>query len=150
MVNEQPLRPARPTPGYAVFVGLVALVALAIGYALGYASRGAGTSTGASTQATTAASAAPTPAPTPIALSGQGSKVLPVDLQAGRYKVSWTAQGHDNFIVTVLGDNQIHVVNEIPPDPSSGETVLSVKDAATYQLQVQAATLNWTITLTRL
>jgi hypothetical protein len=50
----------------------------------------------------------------------------------------------------VHGSSDLHLVNEIPPNPPSGETFLKVDDAGTYQLQVQASTLTWTITLTPL
>lgn len=147
-MNEQPLRAAGPGVGRALLTAVGAIVLLLVGVVLGRAS--AQPASTPATSATTATSAAPTAAPTPQALSGTGSKVVPVTLAAGRYKLAWTAQGSDNFIVKLLGQNTVGVVNEIPPNPTSGETVLSVQDSGNYQMQVEASTLTWTITLTPL
>lgn len=170
MDNEQPRRRGiyrwdgtafRPAAGrVALFVGSALLVGLFIGCAIGLAAATPSTRTVSTTTGTAAPSSSavptprptrsPTPAPTPIALSGQGSKVLTVALAAGRYKVSWSAQGNDNFIVKAHGAGDLVLVNEIPPNPSSGETLLTVQDTGSYTLEVQAATLTWSMTLERL
>ena len=100
-------------------IGLVVLVLLftAIGVC-GNGSRGGNTTT---------PSDSPSPAgPSPVAVhfSGKGSKVIsPVQLEAARYRVTWTARGGtDNFIVTLHGQDDTLLVNEIPPKPASGET----------------------------
>lgn len=96
--------------------------------------------------------ATPTPKPAPIALSGTGSKVIDsVVLNAGSYRVSWTATGgSDNFIVHIHGANGADegLVNEIPPNPSSGEAFFQA-GGGLYVLEVKASTLSWTITFTR-
>lgn len=93
----------------------------------------------------------PNPAPkaAPISLQGQGSKVTdPMYVPAGNYKLAWTAQGHDNFIVHVVwSSGSDGLVNEIPPNPASGETVF-FSGGAEHIFVVDAPTLTWTITLT--
>ena len=153
-------RPAGTGPGAILITIAVGLVAGLVGVGLGRvalpSTPSATTTTSATAAPTAVVTAAPTvaatqtPAPTPQTLSGSGSKVLTVNLAAGRYKVAWTAQGHDNFMLDVLGTRDVSLVNEIPPNPASGETVLTVQDSGSYTVQVQAATLTWTITLTRL
>jgi hypothetical protein len=97
---------------------------------------------------------APTLAPaafSPLTLTGQGSKVTdPFHLPDGTYRVSWSAQGGpDNFIVHVhQGTQEQGLVNEIPPNPSSGEAALTVGDGD-YFLSVEAATLKWSVTFTK-
>lgn len=93
--------------------------------------------------------AAPAPAPTPVVLSGQGSKVLELDLAKGSYRLSWSAQGHDNFAVHLEGSESSLLVNEIPPSPASGETFVRI-GGGHYALDVRASTLTWSITLTPL
>jgi hypothetical protein len=114
----------------------------------------AGVSTSSSRSSpTTGSSVSPQPSPVPrqaLTESGQGSKIITsFHLGQGNYKVSWTAQGHDNFIVHIaLGDQTQYLVNEIPPNPSSGETLFNSPQDADYILQVKASTLSWTITFT--
>lgn len=91
--------------------------------------------------------APPTLAPTPLALSGTGSKVTPpFDLVSGNYRVTWTAQGHDNFIVTIHGAGSAEegLVNEIPPAPASGEALFR-SGGGSYFLDIKASTLTWSI-----
>jgi hypothetical protein len=147
------LRPVGgPSTGRVLLIGAGAVLLLLVGVGLGRSSVQSTTTSTSTATTTPTVAATPTAAPTPQTLSGTGSKVLPIVLAAGRYKVAWTAEGHDNFIVTILGggSNQVHLVNEIPPNPSSGETVLEVHDTGSYTVQVEAATLTWTITLTPL
>lgn len=112
----------------------------------------AGVSTSSShSSPTTGLSVSPRPSPVArqtVTESGQGSKIItPFHLGQGNYKVTWTAQGHDNFIVHIaLGDQTQHLVNEIPPNPSSGETLFYSPQESDYILQVEASTLSWTIT----
>ena len=96
------------------------------------------------------ATSTPTEAPRqPITASGQGSKVLPLALGVGNYRLDWSAQGHDNFIVDIhLGSQDQSLVNEIPPSPSAGQTLFSSPETTDYTLQVKASTLTWTITFT--
>jgi hypothetical protein len=91
----------------------------------------------------------PAPKPAPISIQGQGSRVTdPMYIPTGNYKLAWTAQGHDNFIVHVQWSNGSKgVVNEIPPEPASGETLFT-SGGAEHLFAVDAATLNWSITLT--
>lgn len=91
----------------------------------------------------------PTPQPAPISLKGTGSKVTnPMYIPTGNYKLTWTAKGHDNFIVYIEwdGDHSL-MVNEIAPKPSSGETVF-FSGGAQHLLTIDAATLTWTVKLT--
>ena len=98
----------------------------------------------------------PNPKPEPprseIKLSGQNSTISdPVYLPAGNYKLSWTSQGHDNFIVTLhWGDTgERGLVNEIPPNPAAGE--MAFDSGGGYHIfEVHAANQQWTITLTPL
>ncbi len=108
---------------------------------------GCGSAGAVSGSGTTVASARTAATVAPLTLTGQGSKVLQVDLEAGRYRVDWYAQGHDNFIVIVHAAVDHLLINAIPPDPVAGETYLSVRDTSTYVLEVEAPTLSWTITL---
>jgi hypothetical protein len=91
------------------------------------------------------------PSPKVISLSGRGSKVLsPIHLEASNYRVSWKATGGtDNFQVTLHGapGADTLLVNEIPPNPSSGEAFLNA-GGGDYVLEVKASTLVWTITFT--
>jgi hypothetical protein len=82
----------------------------------------------AATNITSSSTQTPTPtvkpAPTPLVLTGQGSKVTsPFHLDAGNYRVSWTATGEStNLIVHIRAGQQVDgLINEIPPKPSSGE-----------------------------
>jgi hypothetical protein len=101
--------------------------------------------------AVTQAAAAAQAAAAPRTLSGTGSKVTAhFTLLAGGYKVAWVARGTmDNFIVHIhdLKGAEDHLVNEIPPNPSSGEVFFDSPGGEFY-LDVQGATLTWTITLT--
>jgi hypothetical protein len=132
---------------------VIAIGALLVAFVLGAFAGGAGSSrsnaTAPSAQTTTAdtAPASPAPAPTPLALSGTGSKVVGFDLPQGSYKLAWTAQGHDNFIVRLEGAESSGLVNEIPPDPSSGETFVRL-GGGHYNLNVKASTLTWSVTFT--
>ena len=111
-----------------------------------------------STSAPTPNNAAPATAepvrstPTPrqvVSLNGQGSKVLSVTLSTGSYRVDWTAQGHDNFQLTMhLGSQSQNLVNEIPPDPASGQALFEAPQDGAYTLELKASTLTWTITFT--
>jgi hypothetical protein len=100
----------------------------------------------------TAAPVKSTPTPRQVvSLNGQGSKVLPINLEQGSYRVDWTAQGPnpDNFILHIhLGAQDQGVVNQIPPNPASGQTFFESPQADTYNLEVKAATLTWTVTFT--
>src|SRR5260370_3764085 len=84
-----------------------------------------------------------------ISLQGQGSRVTdPIYVPAGNYKLAWTAQGHDNFIVHVVwssGSNGLG--NEIPPDPASGENVF-FSGGREHLFVVHPPTLTWTLSLT--
>jgi hypothetical protein len=92
--------------------------------------------------------------PTPrqvISLNEQGSKVQPVTLEDGSYRVDWTAQGgQDNFILIIHGasNSSQHLVNEVPPNPSSGQTLFQSSGGGTYTLEIKASTLSWAITFT--
>jgi hypothetical protein len=128
-------------------------VALVIGVGIGRAIGTTSTTTASTVPSAVPSavqSAIPAPVPTPIELSGQGSEVPTVHLIPGRYKVSWTAQGHDNFIVILHEAQDVHLVNQVPPDPASGEAFLPVSNSGDYPLEVQAATLTWTLTFTRI
>jgi hypothetical protein len=130
-------------------VGIIALI-IFIPFCAGLA--GISTNSSNSSQ-TTSSSTSPGPSPVPrhvVTESGQGSKIItPFHLGQGNYKVTWTAQGHDNFIVHInLGDQSQHLVNEIPPTPASGEVLFDSPQEADYILDVQASTLSWSITFT--
>jgi hypothetical protein len=91
----------------------------------------------------------PAPKPAPISLHGQGSTVTdPMYIPTGNYKLAWTAQGHDNFIVHVeWSSGSDGLVNEIPPEPASGETVF-FSGGGQHLFVIRASTLMWTVTLT--
>jgi hypothetical protein len=91
----------------------------------------------------------PAAAPTPIQLSAQGSQVFQVALRPGPYKVSWSARGHEVFIVRIhLNSDDFGLINESPPKPT-GETVWTAPKEATYAVQVQASNQPWTLTFTK-
>jgi hypothetical protein len=83
----------------------------------------------------------------PQTFSGTGSKVTGhFNLQKKAYKVSWSAQGGpSNFAVYIRGTGKNLLVNEIPPNPSSGETVFD-SGGGDFFLEVEGSTLTWTIT----
>ena len=103
--------------------------------------------------------ATPTPTPvakpSPLALSGQGSKVVEFDLPKGSYRLSWTAKlsgqdkytSQDNFIVHLEGAESSGLINELPPNPSSGESFVRL-GGGHYALDVKASVLSWSITFT--
>jgi hypothetical protein len=110
-----------------------------------------------------AAADAAAAAAAPKTFSGTGSKVTDhFQLKQGSYKLVWKASGgSDNFKVTAhwieatrpeelyrLPSDHQGLVNEIPPNPSSGETILDAHITGDYYLEVAASTLSWTITLT--
>jgi hypothetical protein len=102
------------------------------------------------TNSTISTSSAPHVVIKPITLTGTGSKVTDkFDLPAGSYKLSWQASGpsSDNFIVHVHSSAESGVVNEIPPNPSSGEASFDSTGGPAY-LTIEASTLTWTITIT--
>jgi hypothetical protein len=94
----------------------------------------------------------PTPTPEvvqPITLSGTGSKVLdPIEVPKGFWRVSWKADGRSNFAVKVHGQQDTLLVNEILPNPSSGEAALD-SAGGRFVFEVQASQATWTITVTR-
>ena len=135
-----------------IAVGIVCLVAGTIcGNALASSSKPATTPTPGDLVPVTAAPVVSTPTPRQVvSLNGQGSKVLPINLE-GSYRVDWAAQGGlDNFEVIIhgaAGASQL-LVNEIPPNPSSGQTLFESSGGGAYNLEVKASTLSWTITFT--
>ena len=107
-----------------------------------------------STQTPTPAPAkTPVPTPTPVqfVVQGQGSKVVPIDIPKGNFRVSWAAQGNDNFQVEIIGSagNNLLFVNEIPPDPASGQFFVP-SPGGSYNFQITAATLSWQMTFTQI
>ena len=104
--------------------------------------------------ATAAATAAPTKAPVastqPVTVGGHGNSRPEVDLPKGYVKVDWTAKGHSNFSVRLIRSDGLEtlLVNEIPPDPSSGESFIRLAGGH-YELDISASALDWTITFTR-
>lgn len=106
----------------------------------------------ADSAAAAARAAAAQAAAAPRRLSGAGSKVTEhFSLQAAGYKVAWSANGQnpDNFIVYIhgLSGSSENLVNEIPPDPASGEAFFQ-SSGGDFYLSVAASTLTWAITLT--
>jgi hypothetical protein len=78
------------------------------------------------------------------------------------YRVSWTAKGGaGSFVVslhsapganpyfTFMGapGSDMVLVNEAPPNPSSGEAILNA-NGWDYTLEIKAPNLTWTITFT--
>ena len=105
----------------------------------------------AADKAAAAAAAAARAAAAPRTFSGTGSKITDkFTLVSGGYKVTWQARGSDNFIVHIHGQGgrDEGLVNEIPPDPSSGEAFFNSPGGEFY-LEVRASTLTWTLTLTK-
>src|SRR2546422_472557 len=81
-----------------------------------------------------AASPSPVQSPVqPIMLSGTNSKVTdPMDIPPGNYRVSWTAKDTQQiggttvselFEVYLQGQDKTNLINEVLPNPSSGETL---------------------------
>lgn len=75
-------------------------------------------------------------------VSGRNSKVLEIDLAAGRYLVSWSKEGDRSFFVhddserrfIVIGDGKI----------SSGGKVVHLKESGIHLLSVTGDNLEWT------
>lgn len=91
----------------------------------------------------------PSPTPLPVKFSGTGSKITsPFTLPAGDYRLSWSASGgEDNFIVHMHeGGQSSGLVNEIPPNPSAGQALLTTDGTSLY-LEIEAGALSWTITI---
>jgi hypothetical protein len=80
----------------------------------------------------------------PIDLAGTGSSVREIDFPAGNYRLRWSAVGHGNFMVDLEGTESSNLVNEIAPDPASGEAFARI-GGGHYALNIQAATLSWTL-----
>jgi hypothetical protein len=91
--------------------------------------------------------ATPKPVPTPLTLTGQGSKVTPpFRLDGANYRVKWSATGSGYFGVHIHAGADVQgLVNEIPPNPSSGEAFFRA-NGGDYFLEIDASKLGWTIT----
>ena len=97
-------------------------------------------------------SAAPAiaPSPSPLTVRSQSSADAryPIHLDKRHYKVTWTAQGNDNFNVVIQGNNLFDtLISAIPPNPSSGQGFLDAP-GGDYYLVPAPTTLTWTITFT--
>ena len=133
-------------------IALAVLVAVACG-------GGGGAAPLASGSPPSPIAASPTPSPVqPIVLSGTNSKVTdPVEIPLGNYRVSWqatdTARWSDgtvrseNFIVHVQGESTTYLINEILPNPSSGEALFA-SAGGSFILDVQVSEATWQITFT--
>jgi len=100
-----------------------------------------------------AQAAAERAAAAPRTFSGVGGKVTgKFTLARGGYKVEWRATGpRGNFIVQIhdsAGNSYPSIVNEIPPDPSSGEGFFKSPGGEFY-LEAESSQFTWTVTLTK-
>jgi hypothetical protein len=108
------------------------------------------------------ASPSPSPSPTPspvqpILLSGTNSKVTdPMEIPPGNYRVSWKATDTQQiggttvselFEVYVQGQQKNLVVNEVLPNPSSGEALFS-SGGGSFIIDVEVSSATWRITFT--
>jgi hypothetical protein len=93
----------------------------------------------------------PSPRPAAVTITGHSDQVTspsPFHLDARAYRVSWNAQGQDNFVVTIVSATQFEpLLNETPPQPASGEVKFQA-DGGDYHLVVAVSTLTWKITFT--
>ena len=105
------------------------------------------------------ATPSPTPSPVqPILLSGTNSKVSdPIDIPPGSYRISWQATDtgrwsdgsvmSENFFVYIQGQNKTLVVNEVLPNPSSGEALFS-SAGGSFIIDVEVSKATWNLTFT--
>src|SRR5713101_6810794 len=101
----------------------LAIVAAAIGLAACSGTGGAAPLASGAPPSPVAASPAPSPVQ-PIVLSGTNSKVTdPMTIPPGNYRVSWQASGDSNFAIWIQGQQKSLLVNEILPNPNSGEVL---------------------------
>lgn len=103
--------------------------------------------------------ASPTPSPVqPIVLSGTNAKVTdPMEIPPGNYRVSWqatdTAKWSDgstmteNFAVYLQGQEKNLLINEVLPNPSSGEALFT-SGGGSFILDVEVSSATWKITFT--
>jgi hypothetical protein len=81
-------------------------------------------------------------------LSGTNSKVTdPMTIPPGNYRVSWQATGAHNFIVSIQGQQNTNLVNEILPSPDHGEVLFS-STGGQFIVAVEASQATWQITFT--
>jgi hypothetical protein len=93
----------------------------------------------------------PSPSRTAITITGHGDQATspsPFHLDAGDYRVLWSAQGNAVFIVSIASVTQsASLVTEVAPLPSSGEVTFKA-NGGDYHLVLEASTVTWTITFT--
>jgi len=65
----------------------------------------------------------------------------------GNYRVSWQASGDSNFVVYIQGQSKDLLVNEILPNPSSGQVLFS-SAGGQFIISVEASNATWRLTFT--
>jgi hypothetical protein len=91
----------------------------------------------------------PTLAGSPLVLSGQRSKVLELDLPLTAYRVIWNAEGKGHFAVRHESGRRgkgALVVNEVAPNPDSGESIVRIDEPGVQVFSIDAPNLAWTLT----
>jgi len=91
-----------------------------------------------------------TPISNGIKVSGDGSKVLEVELPRGKYRLTWTTEGRGYFGVNHENGSSTNLINETPPEPNSGETIVRIGDSGRQLFAVKASTLTWTLIFAQL
>ena len=93
----------------------------------------------------------PSPSATAITITGHSDHATspsPFHLDARDYRVSWSAQGNDVFIVSIASQTQSgSLITEVAPVPTSGNVTFNA-DGGDYHLVLEASTITWTITFT--
>ena len=88
---------------------------------------------------------------TSLTLSGRNSKVLEVDLHAGRYRLQWERSGHQLFYVRDESERDGKgetLIQSLSSYPNSGETVVRLTGGGTHILNVQANNIDWSFSFT--
>jgi hypothetical protein len=135
-----------------MFIAALALIACGTSNATGPAAVAASCPSSGPAVGAATPTQAPVPAQ-PVTLSGHGNSKPEFDAPAGYYTVTWkTTAGtipSTNFAVLLYGSSGVPagLVNEIVGS-SSGQTNIRLQGGH-YQLDVSAATLDWSLTFTR-
>lgn len=99
------------------------------------------------TEKTSEAEALETLKRNPLEVSGQGSKILELDLPRGRYRLNWTAEGDDLFILYhEEAENSVTLTSGNVPTVSHSEKVVRLSESGRHIFSVHGDKLTWKLT----
>jgi hypothetical protein len=85
----------------------------------------------------------------PLVVSGQGSKVVELDLVRGAYRMNWTAQGSGYFQVKHecgLNWSGEQFINSYAENPDQGEKVVRIGESGRHTFGIDGANRIWELT----